>query len=195
MSRLDNCESRSRDEFVTHFRTKYTSERFLPIWMSVEVWELGLLSHFWGGMRHRDITAISQKYGLTDARLLPSWTRTFTFVRNVCAHHGRLWNRPMVDQPAFPGAGVLAEFNHVVANRPASGTSLRHTGDSQFPRPSAECGDRVASSCQRVAGQLPGFPFAQSNVSRVSCRLETTTHLELAERIYLLAKSTNATEI
>ena len=24
----------------------------------------------------------------------------------------------MVDQPAFPGAGVLAEFDHVVASRP-----------------------------------------------------------------------------
>lgn len=118
MTRLDNCESRSRDEFVTHFRTKYTTERFLPIWMSVEVWELGLLSHFLGGMRHRDITAISQRYGLTDARLLPSWTRTFTFVRNVCAHHGRLWNRAMVDQPVFPSIGDHAEFDHVVASRP-----------------------------------------------------------------------------
>tara|TARA_R110001606_G_scaffold80913_5_gene186361 strand:+ start:2174 stop:3115 length:942 start_codon:yes stop_codon:yes gene_type:complete len=119
MSRLDNCESRSRDEFVTHFRTKYTGERFLPIWMSVEVWELGLLSHFLGGLRHGDITAISQRYGLPDVKLLPSWTRTFTFVRNVCAHHGRLWNRPMVDQPAFPRAGAIATFDHVAASRSA----------------------------------------------------------------------------
>ncbi|MAB09283.1 Abi family protein [Hyphomonas sp.] len=119
MSRLDKCESRSRDEFVTHFRAKYTSERFLPIWMSVEVWELGLLSHFLSGMRHADITAISHRYGLPDAKLLPTWTRTFTFVRNVCAHHGRLWNRPMVDQPAFPRAGTLIDFDHVSASRPS----------------------------------------------------------------------------
>lgn len=119
MSRLDKCESRSRDEFVTHFRTKYTTERFLPVWMSVEVWELGLLSHFLGGMRHGDITAIGKRYGLSDAKLLPSWTRTFTFVRNVCAHHGRLWNRAMVDQPAFPRAGSIADFDHVVVSRPS----------------------------------------------------------------------------
>lgn len=119
MTRVDNCEARSRDEFVTHFRTKYTSERFLPIWMSVEVWELGLLSHFLTLMRYADISAISLRYGLPNANLLPTWTRTFTFVRNVCAHHGRLWNRSMVDQPSFPRPGTLPVFDHVAVNRPS----------------------------------------------------------------------------
>lgn len=119
MTRVDKCEARSRDEFVTHFRTKYTSERFLPIWMSVEVWELGLLSHFISLMRHTDISAISLRYGLQNANLLPTWTRAFTFVRNVCAHHGRLWNRSMVDQPSFPRAGAVPVFDHVAVHRPA----------------------------------------------------------------------------
>ena len=117
MTRLDKCEERSRDEFVTHFRSKYTSERFLPIWISVEVWELGLLSHFLAGMRHADAQAIGQEFGVVDVRVLPSWTRALTFVRNVCAHHGRLWNRAMVDQPRFPRRGQIPEMDHVLASR------------------------------------------------------------------------------
>ena len=119
MNRLNGCEDRSRDEFVLHFRNKYTAERFLPLWISVEVWELGLLSRFLAGLRHGDLSAIGVSYGLADPRLLPSWTRTLTFVRNVCAHHGRLWNRAMIDQPRFPRTGALPLFDHLIGHRPA----------------------------------------------------------------------------
>tara|TARA_R110000765_G_scaffold120229_1_gene215829 strand:- start:9297 stop:10241 length:945 start_codon:yes stop_codon:yes gene_type:complete len=119
MNHLDRCEERSRDEFVLHYRGKYTSERFLPLWISVEVWELGLLSHFLAGIRHADMSTVGLAHGLTDPHLLPSWTRTLTFVRNVCAHHGRLWNRAMVDQPRFPRTGDMPDFEHVALHRPA----------------------------------------------------------------------------
>lgn len=117
LENIDRCEQRSKDEFADHFRTKYTSERHLPMWISVEVWELGALSHLLAGMKYKDQMALAQKYGLADQKLLPSWTRTLTFVRNVCAHHGRLWNRSMIDQPKFPKTGQNPNMDHIAAVR------------------------------------------------------------------------------
>ncbi|WP_349293799.1 Abi family protein [Marinobacter sp. M3C] len=34
--------------------------------------------------------------------LLQSWLHTLTIVRNICAHHARLWNRELGIKPELP---------------------------------------------------------------------------------------------
>jgi abortive infection bacteriophage resistance protein len=51
-------------------------------------------------------------------RLLASWRRCLSYLRNVCAHHSRLWNRNMSEQPKKPDAGeapLLAVQSHTGA--------------------------------------------------------------------------------
>jgi abortive infection bacteriophage resistance protein len=115
LNRLDDTTARSREDFVEHFRKTYTTP--LPIWMAVELWDFGMLSHFLSGMRHQDQAMLAAKYGLPRPELLTGWIRSINFARNLCAHHSRLWNRPLVDQPPLPRRGEVPFLDHMAADQ------------------------------------------------------------------------------
>ena len=84
---------RSRDTFIAHYRRKYDEPDLPPVWMAAEIMSLGLLSKWIGNLRHRaDRNLIAKPYGL-DESVLVSLAHHLTYVRNICAHHGRLWNK------------------------------------------------------------------------------------------------------
>lgn len=97
LSNLDRLSDRSREEFLKHFREKYTGP--LPIWIAVELWDFGTLSTIVNGLHDTHVQRLADKYQLQRRNMLVSWLRCINFVRNVCAHHSRLWNRPLIDQP------------------------------------------------------------------------------------------------
>ncbi len=118
IDRLNRLEADSKEEFAKHFRTKYAGSDF-PIWIAVEMFEFGALSILLSGLAYADRRTIAARYGVTDAQMFTSWVRTLTGVRNVCAHHARLWNKPLVDQPRLPAPGALPLLDHLRANRQA----------------------------------------------------------------------------
>ena len=63
------------------------------------------------GLLSQDQDAIAQAYGVADGRVFASWLRSLNYLRNVCAHHSRLWNRNMVDQPRLPQPGTVAALD------------------------------------------------------------------------------------
>lgn len=91
---------RSKEEFVNHNKTKYGLP--LAVWVACEVWDFGTLSTLYDGMREAEQDAISVKYGIHNGRVFATWLRSLNYLRNVCAHHSRLWNRNIVDQPKLP---------------------------------------------------------------------------------------------
>ena len=78
-----------RVPFVVHYMDKYGK---LPIWVSTDLWDFGLLSRLFSGMKPDDQDTIAAKYGAVDGRAFASWLRGLNFIRNVSAHHSRLWN-------------------------------------------------------------------------------------------------------
>lgn len=95
---LENYHSlvkRSKATFVTHNLYKYGR---LPIWVAVEVFDFGCLSIFFEGMKGRDKQIISEKYGLVPGKTIASWLRSLNYIRNVSAHHSRLWNCNVVER-------------------------------------------------------------------------------------------------
>lgn len=90
---------RSGDVFIDHYRSKYSGFPLLPIWMTTEVMSLGNLSFAYKGLKGVDKKAIYGQLGLRDNRL-GDWLHQLTYIRNVCAHHGRLWNRKFPIRPA-----------------------------------------------------------------------------------------------
>ena len=84
---------RSKDTFIVHYREKYGDPEQPPVWMTAEVISLGQLSKWMGNLNARsDRQAIARAYRL-DERVLVSVAHHLTYVRNICAHHGRLWNK------------------------------------------------------------------------------------------------------
>lgn len=105
--------NRSKEEFTLHNKKKYGLP--LPIWIACEVWDFGALSNLFAGMKEKDQDVIAKKYGLSNGRTLATWLRSLNFLRNVCAHHARLWNKNITDQPSLPSeaeAPWILPFKH-----------------------------------------------------------------------------------
>lgn len=96
---------RSKEEFVRHNKGKYGLP--IAIWVACEVWDFGTLSTLFSGMREVEQDTISRQYDVGNGRVFTSWLRSLNYLRNVCAHHSRLWNRNIVDQPRLPAAAEL----------------------------------------------------------------------------------------
>lgn len=86
--------TRSSDAFVEHFQNRYAGFPALPIWMTTELISMGSLSFLYKGMASPDKKAVAADFGLHPKRL-QDWLHVLTYVRNVCAHHSRLWNREL----------------------------------------------------------------------------------------------------
>ena len=100
--KVDDETARSREMFVLHFNEKYAdSHACLPVWMAVEVMSLGTVLTFYRGASHAVKKAVATHFGMPD-RVFDSWLHTLFVVRNICAHHGRLWNRDMRLKPHVP---------------------------------------------------------------------------------------------
>ena len=81
--------------FIQHYCNKYDDPENPPSWMSVEIMYFNHLSRICGGLRQRaDVNGIAAYFGLPPQRLC-SWLHTINYVRNICAHHARLWNRDL----------------------------------------------------------------------------------------------------
>lgn len=88
-----------RQPFVTHNLAKHQK---LPIWVAVEILDFGALSRLFAGMKFADKTAIAAKYGLATGRELEQWLRSLNLIRNVAAHHSRLWNMNILELSPTP---------------------------------------------------------------------------------------------
>lgn len=92
--------NRSKEEFVRHNKAKYGLP--LAMWVACEVWDFGTMSTLFKGMREAEQDTIAGQYGISNGRIFATWLRSLNYLRNVCAHHSRLWNRNIVDQPRLP---------------------------------------------------------------------------------------------
>ncbi|GHV69345.1 CAAX amino protease [Bacteroidia bacterium] len=92
---------RSDEEFISAFATKYTNA-LPPSFITLEIVSFGTLSKLYENLKSDVVKReISQTFGLPD-RVFISWLHGLVYTRNVCAHHARLWNRPLGIQPLFP---------------------------------------------------------------------------------------------
>lgn len=67
-----------------------------------------------GLLRQDDQTAIARELGVKGGSLLASWLETINYLRNVAAHHARLWNRTTTLKIRIPKPGqVDAELRHL----------------------------------------------------------------------------------
>jgi abortive infection bacteriophage resistance protein len=162
--------SRSREEFVKHFKIKYP-DLLLPIWVGSEVWDFGTLSIFFAGLKYADRRALARMFGNIGPELLTSWLRAINGVRNACAHHNRLWNAPLVEMPRSPQPQDDPILIHLAGNDLLTVNELSKTrlyavaASLQFLlktiNPSSTWAARVKAHCCTFP-QNPSFQFRQS---------------------------------
>jgi abortive infection bacteriophage resistance protein len=87
---------RSDETFIEHYNTKYSAPSQPPSWMSLEVASMGTLSKIYQNLKKNpEKQAVADSFGLPEINIMENWMFCFSSLRNICAHHGRLWNRRM----------------------------------------------------------------------------------------------------
>lgn len=93
---------RAKESYARHYSTTYAQPPLMPGWAMLEELTLGDLSHLYKGLaKDLDKKAIAKRLRLA-APLLQSWLHTLTTIRNMCAHHSRMWNRELGIRPELP---------------------------------------------------------------------------------------------
>jgi len=126
LSQLARETRKSSETFVEHYRQKYSEPFLPPIWMVAETMSFGTLSRW--VEKTSDATVqleIIDHLDFPNREILHKTLHVLTYLRNICAHHGRLWNRRFIMKyprikrlPALvdPAAGHEAAryiFNHL----------------------------------------------------------------------------------
>lgn len=91
--------ARSNETYIVHYRQTYDDPPLPPVWMVAEMMSFGQLSRWYSNLTSRDLrNAVASPLALTETVLVPL-IRHVTDIRNICAHHGRLWNRGFLQPP------------------------------------------------------------------------------------------------
>ncbi|MBP5772774.1 MAG: Abi family protein [Eubacterium sp.] len=92
-------EHNKKSPFVRNFKQNYEGGE-LPIYALVELCSFGMISQFYKNMKNEDKKAIAKQFGI-GYTYLQSWLESISYLRNICAHYGRLYNAKLSKSPTL----------------------------------------------------------------------------------------------
>lgn len=169
LSALANRTKDSREVPVEHYRRKYTSPFMPPLWSVTELMTFGELSRWFAATKdHKIKSAVAKDLGLPSREVLEGTLQLLAYIRNICAHHGRLWNRhtvkrlPYIKRFQQDLVIVSVQTEKGLQNQPANQIynalvalthMLRHqSADTTFPARLAELITSRSPADQRAMG-------------------------------------------
>lgn len=94
---------------VKHYYGTYNTPALPPAWTVLEAMTIGQLSCLFSDLHLDHRKTVAAKFGY-DESVLITWLKALTLLRNVCAHHGRLWNASITaDAPKYANT-IRSEF-------------------------------------------------------------------------------------
>jgi abortive infection bacteriophage resistance protein len=98
---IDRSDKTRQHQFTKHYYGRYNDPELPASWMVAEVLSLGTWSSIFARLaKKRDQKQIVTRFGLP-IDVMTSWLHSLTYVRNLCAHHARVWNRTLVVRPTI----------------------------------------------------------------------------------------------
>jgi len=91
--------ARTPEVFIKHYTDNYHTPANPPSWMCLELLTIGELSHLFIGLKNNSDKKRVADFFEVHSTVFTSWLHTLTYVRNICAHHSRLWNRDLAIEP------------------------------------------------------------------------------------------------
>jgi len=90
----------SQEVFIKDHKRRLPNEE-PEAWKILEIASLGTLSKLYKNLNHQmpEKARIAKEMGLNLHSELSSWLESIVYVRNIIAHHSRLWSRNMVKMP------------------------------------------------------------------------------------------------
>lgn len=103
MENIEKEVSRSKEDFLKEHFAKYDEPYLPPVWKTMEVVSFGTLSKLYCNFRDVDVKKkVAHSFGLPQYLYLETWTKCIAVLRNLCAHHDRIWNRRYAWKPQLP---------------------------------------------------------------------------------------------
>ena len=97
LSSLSSRTSESKEVSVDHYRRKYSDPFLPPLWVVTELMTFGELSKWFAATKDPRVkSAVAADLGLPTREALEGTLQLLSYIRNICAHHGRVWNRQTV---------------------------------------------------------------------------------------------------
>ncbi len=87
----------SKSPFIKNFLENYDCGE-IPFYAAVEVITFGTLSKFYKNMKEEDKIIIASYYNIKRS-YFESFIENFSYLRNICAHYGRLYNVKILKSP------------------------------------------------------------------------------------------------
>lgn len=100
---------RKQSDFIRHYLLKYDRPSDPPSWMIFEILPFGSVSMIFTKLLDAERKVIAADFGLPRDRL-QSWLHAASHLRNLCAHHSRVWNREFGVVPSI----AKSERHHVL---------------------------------------------------------------------------------
>jgi abortive infection bacteriophage resistance protein len=92
---------RSKETFIEHYKSRHKNTTEFPIWMATEVVSFGSLSRLYAGLKNPDKQQIAATFNI-HREVFRTWIHSMVYIRNICAHHSRLWNKQLAIRPDIP---------------------------------------------------------------------------------------------
>ncbi|WP_291119012.1 Abi family protein [Flavobacterium sp. UBA6135] len=100
---LSNEISRSKEQFIVEHKNNHKNE-LLEAWKCLEVASMGSLSKIYKNLNHQlpEKSTIALQFGFNSHSDFSSFLEATTVIRNVIAHHSRLWNNNITIKYLWP---------------------------------------------------------------------------------------------
>ncbi len=119
-SKLAAEVGRSKDTFIAHYKDTYAGPLMPPVWMTAELLTFGQLSQWYAALKEPKVrNSISKPFEL-DELIFVGLIHQLAVIRNICAHHSRLWNRSLNVKFTLPKkhpAVLSAALNRLAPNQ------------------------------------------------------------------------------
>ena len=99
-TREDFLKNKS-ETFIKHYKDNYGDPELPPSWMLFEMLSLGTVSLIYKSLKLELKKEIADLFSVHHS-ILKTWLHTLSYLRNLCAHHSRLWNRVFTIKPTIP---------------------------------------------------------------------------------------------
>ena len=123
LGKLASDTGTSSETYIQHYRNTYDDPAVPAVWMVAEMMSFGQLSRWYSLLADASLrSTIAKPFNLREEQLV-SIVKHLVDVRNICAHHGRLWNRGFRSPPQLPrNPSDLAQTLDVTRAGNAAGT-------------------------------------------------------------------------
>jgi abortive infection bacteriophage resistance protein len=89
-----------RDIHIRHYYNTYYEPDMPPSWMVFETISFGTISRIFEWLYKSETGAVCTPLRVNHDTL-SSWIHAISYVRNLCAHHKRVWNKTLTIKPAI----------------------------------------------------------------------------------------------